>query len=244
MRCALKVRIVWVVAMLASASASAQSATQSDSRTTFRISGRITQLGRAVPDQWVSFEGPSSKSVKANSVGHYEADLPLGIWKVVVSVVPGPIAQGHSLSRPRLFQVTTPADVTLDLFARPGPFCPSIIIVTDDGRPPTEEEEERKNESCAGQEFFSVPSNDGTQFEVIVGGSHGLVASIDNDPHKREFGTYNLLTVQADKVVFTPFPDGGLLEATGGAVVNDGHREYRRNSVKFLIGGGQAVQAN
>ena len=34
------------------------------------------------------------------------------------------------------------------------------MIVTDDGRPPTEEEVERKDESCAGQEFHSVPSNE------------------------------------------------------------------------------------
>jgi hypothetical protein len=217
MRSALKVRIVWLLALFACANLSGQSTSQSESRTTFRISGRVTRLGRSVPDQWVSFEGPSLKSVKADSLGHYEADLPLGVWRVAVSALPGPTARGNNFSRPRLFQVTTPGAVTLDLFVRAGPFCGSLFIITADGRPPTEEQEEKKDESCAGQELFSVPSNDGTPFEVIVGGAtHGLLSLIDHDSHTREFGTYKLLTVQADKVVFTPFPDGGLLEARGG----------------------------
>jgi hypothetical protein len=120
------------------------------------------------------------------------------------------------------------------------------MIVTDDGRPPTEEEVERKDESCAGQEFDSVPSNDGIPFEVIVGGpTHGLLGRLplpgENDSGNREF---NLLTVRADKVVFTPYPDGGLLEARGDVVVNDGRREYRSNLIRFLNGNGQAVEAH
>jgi hypothetical protein len=59
----------------------------------------------------------------------------------------------------------------------------------------------------------------------------------------REFGMYNLLAVQADNVVFTPSPSGGLLKASGNVVVNDGSRQIRRDSIRYLIGDGQAVEA-
>ena len=243
MWCSVRVRWVGLLSLFACANLFGQSASHSDRRTTFHVSGKITQLGRAVHDEWVSFEGSSSKFVKADSAGHYEADLTLGVWKVAVMAVPGPITKDSSLSRPRLFQVRAPGDVTLDLFERADRFC-TVSIGTANGRPPTKEELERQGEGCAGQEFFSMPSNEGIPFEVIVGGpTHGLSPVIDKDSREREFATYNLLTVQADKVIFTPSPHGGLLEATGSVVISDGHREYRRNSVRFLIGAGQAVES-
>jgi len=237
-----KIHIVGLLSLFACANIFGQSTSQSDGRTTFHISGRVTSLGRAVPDQWVTFEGPIRKFVQTDSAGHYEAALPLGVWEVAVTDVQGPTET--SLSRPRLVRVTTPDDVTLDLFVRNGILC-SIAFVTFDGGPPTEEEVERTYESCAGLEFFSVPSNDGVPFEVIVGGpTHGLLSlMVENDSGGREFGTYNLLAVQADRVVFTPFAGGGLLVATGSVVVNDKGREYRRNSIRFLIGGGQAIES-
>ena len=158
----------------------------------------------------------------------------------------GPIGTDSSVSRPRLFHVTTPAHVTLDLFVRPPVMCGSLRVITPGGRPPTAEEKEKKNESCAGQQFFPVPTNDGTAFEVVVGGLDHNLCSLTTGNHaacEREFATYNLFTIQADKVVFTAFPNGGLLEASGGVVVNDGHPEHCRDSVRFLIANGQAVEA-
>ena len=87
-----------------------------------------------------------------------------------MTVSPGVIRIGSNLSRPRLFRVTTPTDVTLDLFVRPAVGCGGVRIITPDGRPPTAEEEETKHENCAGQEFYNVPSVEGVPFEAIVGG--------------------------------------------------------------------------
>ena len=179
--------------------------------------------------------------MKADFGGHYETDLRLGVWKVAVTDSPGPITKSSSLSRPRLFQVKAPGDVILDLFERIDRIC-TVSIGTPDDRPPTKDELERRGESCAGQEFFSVPSNEGIPFEVVVGGpTHFLPPRKDSG--EREFGTYNLLTVQADKVIFTPSPNGGLLEAGGNVVISDGHREYRKNSVRFLVHTGQAIES-
>lgn len=245
MRCSVGVRGVGLLFLFVCMHLSAQSNSESRTRTTFHISGTITQLGKPLTTS-VSFEGASTRIAKADSAGHYEADLPLGVWKVAATLSPGSPMTRSSLSRPRLFRVTTPTNVTLDLFVRPPAFC-NIGIITSDGRPPTQEAVDLRDEGCAGQEFFSAPSNDGVPFEVVVGGiGHDDLCRFMR-PYdatcKREFGTFNLLTVQADNVVFTPFPSGGLLEATGSVVVNDGHRKYRRNSIKFLIGGGEAVEA-
>jgi hypothetical protein len=63
----------------------------------------------------------------------------------------------------------------------------------------------------------------------------------DQKACERQFATYNLLTVYADKVVFTRYLGGGLLEASGNVVVKDDHGEYRRDLANFFIGGGRAV---
>lgn len=238
---------MWLTFLLLCANLFGQS---SPSPSTFHISGKITQLGRALPDRWVGFEGASIKFVKADSAGHYEAELPLGIWKAAVVFRDGPINTDSSLSRPRVFQVTTPARVTLDLYVHPV-LC-SLHIFTPDGRPPTEEEKEEAKDSCAGQEFFPISSGNGTKFAVVLGGlDHSLCSlAVENRPAcEREFATFNLFTVQADRVAFTPFPNGpfpcgGFLDATGSVLVNDGEREYRRNSVRFLVSGGQAIEAH
>jgi hypothetical protein len=191
----------------------------------------------------VMFEGPSQKSVQADLTGYYEADLPLGVWKVAVTTISS-LGKTVRLSRPRVFRVTKPMNVTIDLYVN-GVGCAGVRILTPDGRPPTPEEVEAKNEACQGREFFPLPSDDGVPFEVVIGGRrHDFCTLLHKGAAcEREFGTYNLLTVYADKVTFSPFPNGGLLEAKGNAVVEDGGREYRKDSVRFLINDGQAVEA-
>ena len=223
---------------------------QSDPRSTFHISGTVTRLGIPRGNDWVAFEGPSKTSVKADPAGHYEADLPLGVWKVGVT---DGITREWSLSHPRVFRVTKHMDVLIDLYVN-AVGCGGVHIITRDGRPPTPEEEEQKNENCQGRAFFPLPSDDGVPFEVVLGGKNHSLCSSQIDiltACDREFGTYNLLTVYADRVTFTPFPKGGpmevlrggLLEAKGDVLVHDGEREYRRNSVRFLMSDGKAVEA-
>lgn len=245
-----KQRVLLVLFLFSCATVSAQSGR----RSTFHISGTVTRLGSPIVtrlgsftnDHWVVFEGPSQASVRFDPSGHYEADLPLGVWKVAVTPSStSRIEQHPRLSHPRVFRVTRPMNVVIDLYVN-AVGCGGVHIVTPDGRPPTAEEEEHKNEGCQGREFFPLPSDDGVPFEVVIGGrAHHLCSLLHENRAacEREFGTFNLLTVYADKVTFTPFPKGGLLEAKGNVVVLDGSREYHTTSVRFLIDDGRAVEA-
>jgi hypothetical protein len=90
----------------------------------------------------------------------------------------------------------------------------------------------------------ALPSDDAVPFEVVVGQVPPSLCSMmhaDQKACERQFATYNLLTVYADKVVFTRYLGGGLLEASGNVVVKDDHGEYRRDLANFFIGGGRAV---
>ena len=208
---------------------------------TFHVSGSITQSGRTVPGAWVIFEGTSTKSVKADGK-YYEADLPVGIWTATVTILGGG-AEAFKKSRPRLFRLTAPTKLVLDLFVRPAVGCGGVHLITPDNRPATREELDEANESCHGQEFFPVPSDDGVPFELVIGGrNHNLCSRLEGANKaacNRAFATYNALTVQADNIVYNPRE--WLLEASGNVLVEDGNLEYRRDSIRFFIGDGQAV---
>jgi hypothetical protein len=87
---------------------------------TFHVYGTITQLGDVSRGNWVVFEGTSTISVNADQ-GHYDSDLPLGVW--TATVTSRQTGTTVKRSRPRLFRVTTPTDVVLDLFVRPPVLC-------------------------------------------------------------------------------------------------------------------------
>ena len=81
-------------------------------------------------------------------------------------------------------------------------------------------------------------------FELVVGRvPPALCSSLREDQTacERQFATYNLLTVYADKVVFTSYPVGGLLEASGNVVVKDELGEYHKDSASFFVGDGRVV---
>lgn len=219
---------------------------ESNQNSIFHVSGTVLLFGSPIGAKWVMFEGPLQKSVKVSQDGHYEADLPLGVWRVAVTAsATSGMKQGSRLSHPRVFRVSKSTNVVIDLYTN-GVGCGGVIIVTADGTPPTPEEEEQKDEGCQGREFFPLPSDDGVPFEVVVGGRGPRSCSRDHENRadcEREFGTYNLLTVYADKVTFTPFPRGGLLEAEGNVVIHEGSRESHKTSSRFLLVDGQALEA-
>jgi len=224
-----------------------QSAPPATQPTTFHITGAISGFENEHSFA-VIFDGISSKTVMTNEAGIYEANLPLGLWTMTV-VAHGPdgkIFTNMVRYRRPPFRVTAPTRMVFDISLPQGTLC-TIYVGGRDGGPPTPEDLDRAKASCAGEEFFPVPS-EGVPFEVHVwGGRHwGACSQVTNNSAvcKHTFATYNTLSVEADRVVFTPFPPGGgILEANGSVVVRDSRREYHRNSIKFLIGGGQAVEA-
>lgn len=237
-------RALWAVVLLFGTDLSGQSSRAS----TFHVSGAaVTLSGHALSNEWVTFEGVENRSVKTDSARRYETDLPAGVWRAAVTISStSRIDRNTSLTPPRLFRVAEPGNVVLDLIHTPSVFC-TILMETEDGREPTPERVKKKDDYCAGRESFSAPSGDGIPFEVIIGGvglARDFCSGFGRKPTAcgREFATYNLLTVQAENVTFTPSSGGGLLEAKGNVVVTDGRRKYRRKSVRFSVGDGRAVE--
>jgi hypothetical protein len=232
----LKKRPVFPLAVLVFCTALYGQSAHATRQKTFHVSGTITRSGH--PSRgYVTFEGASTISV-TSGVGHYDADLPLGTWTATVTIPHEGATEDFRLSRPRLFRVTEPSNIVLDLFVRPGVMCDLH------GEDLTPEQWDHAHAMCDGMQFFGVPSSDGAPFEVLVGGlDHRLCSpkGVTDAVCNREFATYNLLSVQADKIVY--HSRERLLEASGNVVIKDGQLEYRRDSIRFLIGDGQAVPA-
>jgi len=230
----------FLVALSSSAVLFAQSAAVPIPRSTVHISGSISQCGKSSPGVFVRFQGKTVEIAKANDAGVYEADLPLGIWTATTP----PIASGaadQSLSRPRRFRLMAPGRLVLDIHLRPPVMC-DVAIFTPGGRPATSEELSNRDAGCWGERFFPLPSADGVLFEVDL---FGLVTDFDacSTSHSRgkhrEFATYNLLSMEADKVAY--HPNDRILEASGNAVIEDETGGHRRDSAKFKIGDGRAT---
>ncbi len=218
-----------------------QSAPPVTQPTMFHISGTISA-------PWsghfaVVFSGASSKTVITNEAGAYEVDLPLGLWTMTV-VAHGP--DGKIFSKPIYyrrppFRVTAPTSMVFDISLPQGTLC-TILVFGRDGGPPTQEELDHEKARCAGEEFFSVPS-DSVPFEVhLWGGSKFAACSWVNDHGgvcKRAFATYNTLSVQADDVAYDP--GESILEARGNVVTQDESGERKAASMIFYVHDGQAI---
>lgn len=224
-----------------------QSAAPTNRPKTFHVSGTVIQSGRPVPNQWVTFDdGGGPVSVRTEFDGHYATDLPLGVWTATVTLrqygLRGDADPGDlSLSLPRRFRVTAPRTVSLDIFLHPPVGCAGIKIITPDGHLPTKEEIEQRDERCRGERIYPIAPVDGVPFELRIGGlAHELCEARTRDKAAcREFATYNLLSVQADKVVYRPLE--GVLEASGNVVIKDESGEHRRDSAAFGFADGRAI---
>jgi len=167
--------------------------------------------------------------VKVNKAGVYEADLPLGVYSV----------SAFQMSHPRRIRVTSPTSVVVDIYL-PAPVLCDLVIVTREGESPTPEQEADRTRDCYGEEYHSVPSRDGVPFEVDLSGLEPgrEFCSHVNKVH-REFATYNLFSVQADRVAYHPAER--TLEARGNVLFRDDTGEHRAPSATFHVQDGQAV---
>src|ERR1035438_7014532 len=191
--------------------------------TTFNISGAITG-GRSFA---VLFEGASSKTVMTNEAGVYEANLPLGIWTMTVFAhgPDGKIFTNMIYYRRPPFRVTKPTSLVFDISLPQGMFC-TVIVIGRDGGPPTQEERDHVKATCAGEEFFSVPS-DSVPFEVHVwGGSKFAACSLVGD-HSRQCAGEEFFSVPSDSVPFEVHVWGGSKFAAC-SLVGDHSRRCKR----------------
>jgi hypothetical protein len=231
-----------VLAIFISATLSGQSNQPATNVATFHVQGTIIQCGKAVPNLWVTFEGGSLKTVKANADGTFDADLPLGVWTAAATVPPLPGSTDvRPLSHPRPFRVTAPASVILNVHLRPPVMC-DIRIMNPDRRPPTVEQLEERDTTCYGEKFVRVPSADGVPFEVDLGGLEGgrEPCSLNGDNKAApQFASYNLFSVEADKVTYDS--EQAILSATGDVVVEDESGTHKATSVAFHVQEGLAT---
>ena len=212
----------------------AQSATTATPPAQVHISGAVRQCGKPVGDRegwWVIFEGPSpasTKTVRANDSGVYEADLPFGVWTMTLRAFPG---DSTSFARPRHFRVNASGKLVLDIYTRP-PIACSVL-----GTP------EQAAALCWGEEFYEVPSAAGVTFEVDLFGRPNQYwtpcSMVEGKGRHREFATYNLLSVEADHVAY--LPSEKILEASGDVLMQDESGEHKANSVRLRLQDGQAV---
>lgn len=222
---------------------------------TFRIHGVVHEYdGSAVPGTRVRFEGDQvGKSVFTDGSGFYEADLPLGLYKVTADAFkpldlrffPPPPSltsdpyrrdlQGYE--RP-LFRVTSPGIITLDITLDPAVFCERGAIVTA----PSDGELE-----CGGEDSFKIPSNDGVPFELLIRfrsrrtNEHGYAYNTRYAvPNLPVFVAYNSFTLRADQVVYDV--QARALQATGHVVTaNFDGTAQRAESITLKIDNGEAT---
>jgi hypothetical protein len=222
-----------------------QSATPATQPLTFHISGTITGFGN-VHVFAVAFEGVLSKTVITSDAGVYEANLPLGLWTMTVGPFlhdsAGKVTTSLTSYRRPPFRVTAPTSLVFDIsWPRSFMTCP-LLVGGADGGPPTQDEKDHHEALCAGEEFFSVPS-DNVPFEVhLWGGSKFLSCSVlggNSAACKRAFATYNTLSVQADDITYDPVE--GRLEAQGNVVTQDDSGEHKAPSMTFYVHDGQAI---
>jgi hypothetical protein len=227
-----------LVFLLFCASLFAQSSIPTTSGTIVHVSGTATQCGDASHIAWVRFDGPSVVTVKLNDAGIYEADLAPGVWSAAATTS---ATDDRKLSRSRHFRLTEQTiSAVVDIYLRPPVSC-SVSIFTPGGREPTAEELASRDTTCYGEKSFPLPSADGSPFEVELGGLDHASCSIGRtDKPTREYATYNLLSVQADNVVY--HPRDRILEAHGDVVINDESREQRADTAIFHLDDGRAVE--
>jgi hypothetical protein len=175
----------------------AQSATTATLPAQVHISGAVRQCGKPVGARegwWVIFEGTSplsQKTVKANGSGVYETDLPFGVWTMTLRAFPDDTT---SFARPRHFQVNASGRLVLDIYIRP-PIACSVR-----GTP------EQTAAACWGEEFYEAPSAAGVTLEVDLFGRPNQYwtpcSMVEGKGRHREFATYNLLSIEGDKVAY------------------------------------------
>jgi TonB family protein len=202
------------------------------------VSGTVTQCGDATHIAWVRFDGPPVVTVALNDAGVYETDLPPGVWSATATIS---ATDRRTVSRSRHFRLTEQTiSAVVDIYLRPPVSC-SVSILTPGGREPNAAELASRDTTCYGEKSFPLPSADGAPFEVELGGLDHTSCSIGRtDKPTREYATYNLLSVQADNIVY--HPRDRILEAHGDVVIEGASRGQRADTAIFHLEDGRAVE--
>jgi hypothetical protein len=226
---------------------SGQSSTPATQPQTFHIRGTITDpLDAVVPRANVTFSNNQfRKVVSTNEVGVYEADLPLGVYRMSADRL-----GLKTFGRP-LVRASTPTTLIVNVTTYPARTSCDIVVGNSSGAPPTREQWEDASKSlCGGEDSFPIPSGDGESFALYVQFQKRRTADgryvysggklTNGDLLTPVFVDYNLLSLQADEVIYDI--KGQTIKASGNVVVTDESGPTRRaDSLSLRIENGRAT---
>jgi hypothetical protein len=196
--------------------------------------------GILMPGAEVTFVGANIvKTIPADDKGHYEADLPLGIYRMFaysgsrfLEVFERPVFWTGYLTNATL-------DVTFEQYRN------NCDLGIPAGTHHVPDAEDAKN-ACGGSESFAVPSNDGVPFNLLVRYKNrkhvdsGYAYVKGSVPYLGPvFVAYNLFTLRADYVVYDE--KSRTLEANGNVIFEAADGIVQRTAaVKFGLKNGEA----
>jgi hypothetical protein len=245
---------VWVLKLTATAvlvipllctDLSAQSAHSTTLPPTFHVRVTITDpLGAVIPGAKITFLSEHlSKTESTDRLGVYEADLPLGTYRMTV------VRRDLRPYRRPLFRVASPASLTFNLIM---PLDKHVHrrFSNNSGEPLTPEQREAISKvppPYYGEEFFPARSKDGVPFQLYVRYERRTVIDDRYDYTGKNvqsedpvFVAYNLFSLEANEVIYDA--RNRTIEARGNVIVaNESGTEQRADSITFKIGNGQAT---
>lgn len=195
----------------------------------------------AAPRTEVTFHGAhTTKTVTVDDKGFYQADLPVGFYKMTIES-PTIVSQGLT-PYARLFGVKSPGTVVLNGSLYMAHTTCDIMV----GGTPEQQVEETKN-ACGSEDRFSIPSKDDAPLELYIRYSNREVTEpgygYGGDKHPERvpvFVAYNLFTLQAAGISY--HRKNGSITAVGNVVTEDGSGKIQYfDSVVFRIENGKAT---
>jgi hypothetical protein len=232
---------VLLLATFVATAAYSQSVKPAGSRPrTFHVEGTIRRGDSGVAGVEVKFEGKNTtKTAFSNPSGFYKAELPVGFYTMTASL--------KALEEyRRRFLVASRSSIALDVLLYDYPDnCDPLFgrVVHSDGTPispePTQDD---YNDVCGGSDFVSVPSEDGSPFELFIRYSSRRRSDFESTYTYGIRGpvsvAYNLFTLSADKVVYNS--KNRTVIASGGVVTYDASGKKKWfDSATFRIANGQ-----
>jgi len=182
------------------------------------------------------------KYVVSNAKGAYRIQLPLGAYTMNVSTA------GVDLYQRPILRVLSPRTIVVDVTTYPpDPDCDTIVssVTLPDGTTKTQGlTVDDYKDSCGGSDELKQPS-DGTPFSLYVRYSSRRRADdevIYSSDRRRGpvFAAYNLLSLEADSVVYDS--KTRTITATGNVAMADGSGKTQHfDSIGFRIEDGHAI---
>jgi hypothetical protein len=175
--------------------------------------------------------------------GFYGADLPVGAYTMTTRV-----SQGFRPYIRPLFRVDSPTRLVFNIILQFGRNNCDIVVVGKDSQPATEKEwEAAAKELCGGEDFFPLPSRNGTRYSVLIQYQKGSRSASGYEYTCQETPpdfcspvliAYNLLTLQAKHVFYDP--EHHRIKASGHVVALRNGTKTIAESMTLVLADGEA----